>query len=151
MNLTTLISHSCLTAVSKIMRSIFIFFMSLILIACHTTHKTIVTKPVTKRYVQSHPKPSVNATLELKRGKDCFKQGYYKRAMHLLLPLACDGFSEAQYAVGFMYYYGLGVVQDTDVGFFWIQRAADQGYYAAVQALEMIHNGMATHPPVEQK
>lgn len=71
-------------------------------------------------------------------GKRYFRTGYYKRAMHELLPLACDGNAEAQYAVGYMYYYGYGVAQDTDTGYFWIRRSADQGYQPAIQALPLI-------------
>lgn len=75
---------------------------------------------------------------ELAQGKRDFESGYYKRAMHLMLPLACDGVPEAQYAVGYMYYYGYGVAQDTDVGYFWIKRSADKGYMPAVKALQVM-------------
>jgi len=75
---------------------------------------------------------------ELQQGKRYFDEGYYKRAMHELLPIACDGNPDAQYAVGYMYYYGLGVAQDTDVGHFWIQRAANRRYVPAIRALQMI-------------
>ena len=77
-------------------------------------------------------------TSELQQGKRYFEAGYYKSAMHDLLPLATNGNAEAQYAVGYMYYYGYGVSQDTDVGHFWIKRAADQNFKPAIQALAMI-------------
>jgi TPR repeat protein len=102
------------------MRRIFILLiLSFTLAACATT-----TSPRTAS--------------ELAQGKRLYEQGYYKRAMQDLLPLACDGNAEAQYVVGYMYYYGNGVTQDTDVGVFWIKRSARQGYAPAVQALEMI-------------
>lgn len=82
------------------------------------------------------PPPHVQS--EVAAGKRYFETGYYKRAMKLLLPLACDGNAEAQYAVGYMYYYGLGVAQDTDVGYFWIKRSADKHYPPAINALHMI-------------
>ncbi|MBX3709944.1 MAG: sel1 repeat family protein [Gammaproteobacteria bacterium] len=82
--------------------------------------------------------PSPRMTSELQQGKRYFHDGYYRRAMRQLLPLACDGNAEAQYAVGYMYYYGLGVAQDTDVGDFWIKRSANQGYAPAIQALHLI-------------
>lgn len=72
---------------------------------------------------------------ELEQGKRYFDQGYYKRAMTFLLPLACDGSPDAQYAVGYMYYYGLGVAQDTEIGYFWIQRAANHNYAPAIRAI----------------
>lgn len=86
----------------------------------------------------SMPKTSPRVMSELAYGKQLFKDGYYKRAMHDLLPLACDGNAEAQYAVGYMYYYGEGVSQDTDVGAFWIHRSASQGFKPAQDALDMI-------------
>jgi TPR repeat protein len=75
---------------------------------------------------------------ELQQGKRYFDDGYYKRAMRELWPLAADGRAEAQYAIGYMYYYGLGVAQDTDTGYFWIKRAADKGYPPAIKALGII-------------
>jgi TPR repeat protein len=89
--------------------------------------------------------PAPHIKSELADGKRYFETGYYKRAMRILLPLACDGNPEAQYAVGYMYYYGLGVAQDTDVGYFWIKRAADRGHQPAADALRMISvNGKYT-------
>lgn len=82
--------------------------------------------------------PSARVISELQQGKRYFDQGYYKRAMRELLPLACDGLPDAQYGVGYMYYYGLGVAQDTEVGYFWIRRAANQRYITAINALELI-------------
>ena len=75
---------------------------------------------------------------ELQQGKRAFDAGYYKTAMHELLPLACEGNAEAQYAVGYMYYYGYGAAQDTDSGVFWINRSATQHYQPAIDALAMI-------------
>jgi TPR repeat protein len=99
-------------------RAILVCLLSLSLIACATTSPRIQS--------------------EVAQGKRYFAQGYYKRAMHELLPLACDGDPEAQYAVGYMYYYGLGVAQDTDVGHFWIKRSADHHYRPAIKAIEII-------------
>lgn len=75
----------------------------------------------------------------LQQGQRYFLEGYYKRAMHELLPLACDGIANAEYAVGYMYYYGYGVVQDTEVGHIWVKRAADQQYPPAQHALALIN------------
>jgi TPR repeat protein len=76
--------------------------------------------------------------LELASGKYYFEKGYYKHAMSDLLPVAVDGDKDAQYAVGYMYYYGYGVTQDPAVGQFWIERAARNGSKKAAQALVMI-------------
>ncbi len=83
-------------------------------------------------------KPSPAQRVELQRIKKNFETGYYKSAMRDALPLAADGIAEAQYAVGYMYYYGYGVTQDVDVGYFWIKRAARQGFVPAVKAVRMI-------------
>jgi hypothetical protein len=106
------------------LRVLIITLLSFLLLACAVTHTT--TPPtITSPRVSS----------ELAQGKRDFENGYYKRAMHQLLPLACEGSAEAQYAVGYMYYYGYGVAQDTDVGYFWIKRSADLGYQPAIKAM----------------
>lgn len=102
-------------------RVLLICLLSLFITACATGH---------------YQSPAVMS--ELAYGKKLFNDGYYKRAMHDLLPLACDGNAEAEYAVGYMYYYGLGVTQDTDVGTIWIHRSASNGFKPAQDALDMI-------------
>jgi TPR repeat protein len=82
------------------------------------------------------PQPDIQA--HLASGKRAFQQGHYKTAMYILLPLACDGIAEAQYAVGYMHYYGYGVIEDKQVGCIWIERAAHLGYPPAVEAIKMI-------------
>jgi len=83
----------------------------------------------------------------LAQGKRDMEAGYYKRAMQQLLGPACDGNTQAQYAVGYMYYYGYGVTQDTDVGYFWIKRSANQGNRTAIEALKMLeHQNKKFHP-----
>ena len=81
---------------------------------------------------------SLKTRSELQQGKRYFEAGYYKRTMHQILPLAVDGNAEAQYTVGYMYYYGYGVAQDTDVGYFWIKRAADQNFPPAIKAMKLM-------------
>lgn len=107
-------------------RLIIVTLLSLTLFGCAHTYKT-------------------TSTSELARGKYYFKEGYYKRAMRILLPYACDGCPEAEYAVGYMYYYGYGVAQDTDVGHFWIQRAANCGNKAAQKALALMECQQEEH------
>lgn len=87
----------------------------------------------------------------LQQGKRYFQDGYYKRAMQDLLPLATDGNDEAQYAVGYMYYYGYGVAQDTQVGHFWIKRSAEKGFEPAKKALEMIQQEGPAYSPGQAK
>jgi len=93
--------------------------LALLLMACHSTYSPAVVS-------------------ELQQSKRDFDGGYYKRTMRELLPLACDGNPDAEYAIGYMYYYGYGVAQDTNVGAFWIERSAQQHYCPAVKAMDVI-------------
>lgn len=115
---------------------LFIFtILALNLIACMHVRPTGVPSPAT--------------VSEVNQGQRLFESGYYKKAMRDLLPLACDGNAESQYAVGYMYYYGYGVAQDTDVGYFWINRSAENGYAPAKQALIMIANEGKNKKPLD--
>jgi TPR repeat protein len=80
-------------------------------------------------------------------GKRNFKEGDYKAAFHELLPLALQGNTQAEYAVGYMYYYGYGVPADSESGMAWMDRAASQGSMQAQRALQEIH----TRPTPAQK
>ncbi len=71
-------------------------------------------------------------------GKAKFEAGNFKLAFRQLLPLAADGNLCAEYAVGYMYYYGYGVTMDTESGIFWMQKSAAQHYVPAEKALELI-------------
>lgn len=96
---------------------------------------------------------SLKTASELQQGKRYYDAGFYKRSMHVLLPLAADGNAEAQYAVGYMYYYGFGVAQDTDTGEFWINRAAKQHYEPAINALQTVEkeDALERHDAQERK
>lgn len=113
-------------------------FVVLFLMGCSTTNKIVQIPP------DSPMTLTQKSHLEL--GRRYFETNYYQKAMHELLPLACDGIPEAQYAVGYMYYYGYGVAQDVDTGYFWIKRAADKHYPPAKKALILVHAREA-HPP----
>jgi TPR repeat protein len=73
---------------------------------------------------------------ELQQGKHTFAAGDYATAFHQLLPVAINGNKEAQYAVGYMYYNGLGVATDTETGVDWMKKSAQQGYAPAENALK---------------
>lgn len=116
-------------------RALLICLLTLVLAACAGVRKPTIGPP---------PPPHLESLVtesRLQQGERFFEQGYYKKAMHVLLPLACDGNPKAQYAVGYMYYYGWGVAQDTQVGYIWIQRSASQAYPPAIQALQLIRSG----------
>lgn len=75
---------------------------------------------------------------DLQQGKRLFDSGYYRRAMRILMPLAAKGIPQAEYAVGYMFYYGYGVSRDPELGFTWIDRAAAAQYPPAITAHEMM-------------
>lgn len=75
---------------------------------------------------------------ELERGKILFSAGKYRPAFCQLLPIAASGNARAQYAIGYMYYYGYGVARDTDSGLFWMSQSAQQNCILAVRALALI-------------
>lgn len=83
---------------------------------------------------------SPKTTSELQQGKRYFAKGYYKSALRQLLPAAANGNAEAQYAVGYLYYYGYGAAQDTETGYFWIKKSADQHYAPAMAAIKKTGN-----------
>lgn len=83
---------------------------------------------------------SIMIAQELEQGKISFSAGNFKQAFHQLLPLAAKGEAQAQYAVGYMYYYGYGAAQDKESGLFWMQKSAEQQYAPALKALAIIHS-----------
>ncbi len=77
-------------------------------------------------------------TQRLQSGKVSFMSGDFKSAFHELLPLAAEGIPQAEYGIGYMYYYGYGVAQDSESGIFWMNKAATAHYAPAVRALAAI-------------
>jgi TPR repeat protein len=87
----------------------------------------------------------MSSTVQLQEGKQAFQYQHYDKSFKLLLPLAEKGNAEAQYAVGYSYYYGKGVLEDQEKGQYWINKAAQQGYPLAIRALEV--EATHTSPP----
>jgi TPR repeat protein len=85
----------------------------------------------------------MSPTAQLEEGKKAFYYQHYDQSFKLLLPLAQKGNVEAQYAVGYSYYYGKGVIEDQEKGQYWINKSASQGNPLAIRALEI----EATHTP----
>jgi len=75
---------------------------------------------------------------ELQRGKVSFAAGDFRQSFKDLLPLASENNPDAEYAVGYMYYYGYGVSRDQDAGLFWMRKAAAQHFAPAIKALSML-------------
>jgi septal ring-binding cell division protein DamX len=93
---------------------------------------------------------STRISEQLQSGKISFEDGNFKSAFHKLLPLACEGNAEAEYAIGYMYYYGYGTAQDEESGIFWMKKAAEQHYQPAIQALSIIKQNKVSEEPTQQ-
>lgn len=75
----------------------------------------------------------------LGKAEDAYAAGEYEKAAAQLMPLAKNGNPQAQYTLGYMYYYGQGVKRDRTQGYFWMQQSAKQGNKSALQALELLN------------
>ena len=66
-------------------------------------------------------------SVEFRRGLSAFNRAEYAVALENWAPRARAGEPESQSGLGFLYYKGLGVPQDSATAFEWYSRAADQG------------------------
>lgn len=83
-----------------------------------------------------NPKPLPRASLA--EVQTSYGQGNYQQTLENLSLLAIEGDPEAQYALGYMYYYGQGTEQNIDLAKGWFQEALDGGLDKAQQALDAI-------------
>ena len=79
--------------------------------------------------------------INLRQGIHDFRVEEYRRAFIRLKPEAIRGQPDAQYAVGYMYYYGKGVVEDRKKAWFWINAAAHASQPDAIIAIQVIEGG----------
>lgn len=82
---------------------------------------------------QKKPEQKINM------GRSYFVKHQYAKAFEKLLTPAKDGVASAQYAIGYMYFYGKGVPQNKPEGKRWIEKAAKQHYALAEAALKVIN------------
>ena len=88
------------------------------------------------------------SNLNLQEGIQNFQMQNYRAAFIHLKPEAEKGNPDAQYAVGYMYYYGQGVTEDKKQALFWISAAAKAGQPSAIAAMQMLSPPpMITEPP----
>lgn len=76
----------------------------------------------------------------LQRGQADFKDGNYTQAFEQLQPLAEKNNADAQYAIGYMYYYGQGTQKNIIRAQQWIRKAASQGQVQAIKAMTLLSN-----------
>ena len=80
----------------------------------------------------------VTNRLNLREGIKSFQVQDYRQAFIRLKPEADRGQADAQYAIGYMYYYGRGVVEDRKKAWYWITCAAKAGQIDAQQAVKIL-------------
>jgi TPR repeat protein len=78
-------------------------------------------------------------TKQLQQGKVSFEQKNYTEAFSELKPAAERGNKDAQYAIGYMYFYGRGVQKNKVAAKKWIGKAAAQGQQQAIKAQERLN------------
>ena len=76
--------------------------------------------------------------INLREGIRDFQVQNYRQSFIRLIPEAQKGQPDAQYAVGYMYYYGQGVVEDRKQAWYWITRAAKAGQTDAQSAVKIL-------------
>lgn len=76
--------------------------------------------------------------LSLQEGIKSFQIQDYRQAFIRLRPAAEKGSPEAQYAVGYMYYYGQGVIENRQKAWYWITKSARNGNQDAQQAMRIM-------------
>ncbi len=110
----------------KLYQLAFIALFIATLSACTTTTKTL------SREV------SVSYDEEVKNANVAFNQKNYTVAAKLLKPLAERGRGDAQYALGYLYFNGLGVTRNDSLAAQWFNSAAANGNENAKQALHLL-------------
>lgn len=86
----------------------------------------------------------------LREGVVAFRKLNYRDAFILLKPEALKGQPDAQYAVGFMYYYGFGVYENRKLGVYWIRQAADKNHPLAIEAMKRLDKEYCGHFCIRQ-
>ena len=77
-----------------------------------------------------------NPELILEQARAAYFKGEYQQVFQMLFPLAAAGNDQAQYTLGYLYHYGLGVEKNDQQAMQWIQRSAAKGNKKAIEALK---------------
>jgi TPR repeat protein len=103
------------------------------------TFKSILLMMCLMSVVACAPKKNPSQVKSLDGGIASFKQQDYKTALGTLYPLAVQGNAQAQYAVGYMLYYGKAGAANISEGMNWIRKSAAQGNPLAERALGIFY------------
>lgn len=85
---------------------------------------------------------------QLELAREQFLRKDYESSAITLLPLVRDGNSDAEYSLGYLYYYGLGVPRNINYGRQLIQSSAEQGNERAIEAITLLARQTAALGPV---
>lgn len=80
----------------------------------------------------------MTSAYNLRAGIKSFQIQNYRQAFIRLIPEAEKGQRDAQYAIGYMFYYGQGVVEDRPKALYWINCAARKGQPDAIEAMRIL-------------
>ncbi len=103
----------------------------------------IVTLPLFLVACAHGPSSSSKKTTRLPSAA-CVGNAYLKKydcSMERIEKAAQSGDPDAQYALGYMYYYGIGTVRDVQTARLWIKRSAVQGQPLAKKAEALLSSG----------
>ncbi|OGT52452.1 MAG: hypothetical protein A3F17_01620 [Gammaproteobacteria bacterium RIFCSPHIGHO2_12_FULL_41_15] len=75
----------------------------------------------------------------LQQGEFDYTHSEYGKAFPELLSAARAGNAKAQYAVGYMYYHGMGVSRNPELARYWMAKAAKQGNQSALNAVDLLN------------
>ena len=92
-------------------------------------------------------KPQATKSQNTMTAKACSSNIYlqkYNCSLEEVQQAALSGNSDAEYALGYMYYYGIGTVQDQKTAMLWIQRAASKGEPLAIKAQQLLAQSKQT-------
>ena len=76
---------------------------------------------------------------QYKNARMAFLFGQYKLAYKIWLPLAEDGYADAQATIGWMYHADKGVQKNLNRAYYWYQKAAVQGHLIAQNNIGVFH------------
>lgn len=85
--------------------------------------------------------PNSRQVAALHSGIDLLEQKEYLKALDIFMPMALEGYSEAQYQIGWMYEYGTGIPQDSCIATVWFDKAARQNHTRALRSLAFSYMG----------
>lgn len=80
-------------------------------------------------------------------GNAAYERGDYATALNMHRPLAEHGDMRAQFALGFMYSWGMGVARNDQEAAKWYGLAAGQGFAGAQYALGLMYRAGAVGVP----